>query len=103
MKVTDASQIRALDLNRRAEAGRAQPAPAEASTVDRVSMEESARAAATAAEVARRAGTGDRAARLKAIEAAVRQGTYLPDPGRIAQQILNEAEIAARLQALLMR
>jgi negative regulator of flagellin synthesis FlgM len=33
----------------------------------------------------------------------VRQGTYRPDPGRIAQRILDEAELAARLQALMTR
>jgi negative regulator of flagellin synthesis FlgM len=42
-----------------------------------------------------------RTERLRAIENAVRQGTYRPDPQRIAQQILNEAEISAKVQALL--
>jgi negative regulator of flagellin synthesis FlgM len=102
MKVTDASQIRALDLNRQAEASRAQRQE-QPDTEDRVSTEESARIAATVAEVAQRVGVSGRAEMLQAIEAAVRQGTYRPDPGRIAQQILNEAEVAARLQALLMR
>jgi negative regulator of flagellin synthesis FlgM len=32
---------------------------------------------------------------------AVRQGTYKPDPQKIAQQILEDAEIIAKLQAML--
>jgi negative regulator of flagellin synthesis FlgM len=102
MKVTDASQIRALDLNRQAEASRTQRAE-QPDTEDRVSTEESARVAAAVAAATQRAAVGSRAEMLRAIEAAVRQGTYRPDPGRIAQKILDEAEVAARLQALLMR
>ncbi|HEY7725431.1 MAG TPA: flagellar biosynthesis anti-sigma factor FlgM [Anaeromyxobacteraceae bacterium] len=101
MKVTDASQIRALDLNRQSDANRAQK-PEAPDTEDRVSTEESARVAAAVAAAARRGG-GSRAQMLHAIETAVRQGTYRPDPGRIAQQILDEAELAARLQILLGR
>ena len=41
-----------------------------------------------------------RAQRLRDIEAAVRDGSYRPDPERIAEQILADAELAARLQNL---
>jgi len=101
MKVTDTSQIRALDVNRQAEAGRAQK-PEVRDTEDRVSTEESARVAAAVA-AAKRHGGGARAEMLQAIEASVRQGTYRPDPSRIAQRILDEAELAARLQLLMNR
>jgi len=101
MKVTDTSQIRALDVNRPAEASRAQK-PEVRDTEDRVSTEESARLAATVA-AAKRHGGGARAEMLQAIEASVRQGTYRPDPSRIAQRILDEAELAARLQLLMNR
>jgi negative regulator of flagellin synthesis FlgM len=102
MKVTDASQIRALDVNRQQEASRAQKSEAR-DTEDRVTTEESARVAAVVAEATRRSGAGSRAEMLQAIEASVRQGTYKPDPNRIAQRILDEAELAARLQALMTR
>lgn len=101
MKVTDTSQIRALDVNRPAEAGRAQK-PEVRDTEDRVSTEESARVAAAVA-AAKRQGGGARAEMLQAIEASVRQGTYRPDPSRIAQRILDQAELAARLQLLMNR
>lgn len=102
MKVTDTNQVRALDLNRQAEANRAQK-PEAPDTEDRVSTEESARVAAAVAAATERSGVGNRAEMLQAIEASVRQGTYKPDPNRIAQRILDEAELAARLQALLSR
>ena len=41
-----------------------------------------------------------RAERLRDIEAAVRDGTYQPDPQKIAEQILADAEISARLKNL---
>ncbi len=100
MKVTDTSQIRALDLNRQAEAGRTQK-PERPDAEDRVTTEESARLAAAVAEATQRGGS--RAETLQAIEAAVREGSYKPDPNRIAQKILDEAELAARLQAMFMR
>ena len=42
-----------------------------------------------------------RTSRLEAIETAIRQGTFRPDPARIAQQILQDAELSAVLLALL--
>jgi negative regulator of flagellin synthesis FlgM len=41
-----------------------------------------------------------RAERLRDIEAAVRDGTYQPDPQKIAEQILADAEISAKLKNL---
>jgi negative regulator of flagellin synthesis FlgM len=69
---------------------------------DRVSTTETARTKAIVAEAARTASAG-RATQLAAIEAAVRQGTFTPDPQRIAQRILDAAELSAKLQALLRR
>ncbi len=42
-----------------------------------------------------------RASKLEQIVAAVRKGVYRPDAGRIADQILQAAEIDARLRAML--
>jgi negative regulator of flagellin synthesis FlgM len=98
MKITDASQIKALAPGKLPEPGRT-PAAAREDAGDRVSTDDSAKVAAAIAQ-ASRAATAGRPAKLQAIEAAVRQGTYKPDPQRIAQEILDEAELAARLQAL---
>jgi negative regulator of flagellin synthesis FlgM len=99
MKVHDASQIKALQPGPPADAPRD---PKEKRAPDRVSTEGSAKVAAAIAAASQGAGAG-RAARLQSIEAAVKNGTYKPDPQRIAQQILDEAELAAKLQALLGR
>jgi flagellar biosynthesis anti-sigma factor FlgM len=98
MKVGDASQIKALQPSPGADAPR--DAREKRDRSDRVSTSDTEKVAAAVAEASRSAGTS-RAARLRQIEAAVRQGLYKPDAQRIAQQILNEAEIAAKLQALL--
>jgi negative regulator of flagellin synthesis FlgM len=96
MKVTDASQIKALAPGKLPDITR--PATAERAG-DRVSTTDSAKVATAVAQASASAGSA-RSSKLKAIEAAVRQGTYRPDPQRIAEQILDDAELAARLQAL---
>jgi negative regulator of flagellin synthesis FlgM len=98
MKVTDASQIRALTPGKPAEPGRT-PAAERGDAGDRVSTDDSKKIAAAIDAASKGVGAA-RAAKLEAIEAAVRQGTYTPDPQRIAEQILDEAELAARLQAI---
>lgn len=75
--------------------------PAErGSAGDRVSTHDSARLTSTVLTTSQAARAGH-AARLAIMEAAVRQGTYRPDPQRVAQEILADAVMAARLQALL--
>jgi negative regulator of flagellin synthesis FlgM len=98
MKVRDASQIKAVQPTAAPEGTR--EAREKRERADRVSTEETAKVAAAIGEAMQGAGSA-RAERLRAIENAVRQGTYRPDPQRIAQQILNEAELAAKVQALL--
>ena len=98
MKVRDASQIKAVQPAAAHEAPR--DARERRERADRVSTAETEKVASALADAAQGAGAA-RAARLRHIEAAVRQGVYRPDPQRIAQQILNEAEIAAKVQALL--
>jgi flagellar biosynthesis anti-sigma factor FlgM len=60
-------------------------------------------AALKAIAVARQATSTSRSARLDALAAAIEQGTYKPDPTRIAQDILEDAELTARLQAVLAK
>ncbi len=98
MKVTDTKEIRAVPSGARGVTER--PAPVERSVVERVSTADSDRLATVIAAATQSEGAG-RAAKLASIETAVRQGTYRPDAQRIAQEILDDAELAARLQALL--
>lgn len=67
---------------------------------DRVSTEQTQKVTAAISAASHGASAG-RATRLRNIEAAVQSGAYKPDPQRIAQQILDEAELSARMQALL--
>jgi len=62
-----------------------------------------ARTAELAAAVSRaREATGSgRAARIAELAEALRRGTYRPDPQRIADRILDDAILSARLRALL--
>jgi anti-sigma28 factor (negative regulator of flagellin synthesis) len=69
---------------------------------DRVSVDE-ANKLAEQVQVAKMRAGGARSARLAQIEAAVRGGHFRPDPGQIAEQILNAAEVDAKLQAMLSR
>ncbi len=103
MKVKDASELRGIEANRPPEPKKKTEAPASsASTSDKVSTEVRAQVAA-AAQAARQQAGSDRTVRLEAIEAAVRQGAFKPDPNRIAQRILDDAELTATIQALLKR
>jgi negative regulator of flagellin synthesis FlgM len=98
MKITELSQIKRLATPATPDA--APSGAAERSGgADRISTDDSARVAAVVSAAQENAGSG-RTAKLRAIETAVRQGTYRPDPQRIAQEILDDAELAARLQAL---
>jgi negative regulator of flagellin synthesis FlgM len=67
---------------------------------DRVSVK-STKEAESAVASAQRAAGGQRNARTEHLEADVRAGSYRPDPARVAQQILADAEIDARLSAML--
>jgi anti-sigma28 factor (negative regulator of flagellin synthesis) len=96
MKVTDVKSVVGPERVKPAEG----QAPELGGPKDRVSVEASKEAEATIA-VARKAASGKRAARLERLEVEVRSGGYRPDPGRVAEQILADAEIDARMVALL--
>ncbi|HYG66530.1 MAG TPA: flagellar biosynthesis anti-sigma factor FlgM [Anaeromyxobacteraceae bacterium] len=101
MKVKDASEARRVEASRPQESRRTPAAPP-ATVDDKVSVEAQARI--DAAVQAARSATGDaRSVQLAEIEAAIRQGTFRPDPQRIAQRILDEAAITAMLQAMMKR
>lgn len=80
-------------------APRAEPArKAEAAT--KVTTGEQARMRSLAEE-AQEVSARERQQRLTDVKAQVAQGSYRPDPSRIADQILHEAETAARLRSML--
>jgi negative regulator of flagellin synthesis FlgM len=102
MKVKDASELRGIEANRPPEPKQKAESTASSARSDKVSNEVKAQVAA-AATAARQQVGDDRTVRLEAIEAAVRQGAFKPDPSRIAQRILDDAELTAKIQALLKR
>jgi negative regulator of flagellin synthesis FlgM len=102
MKVKDASELRGVEANRPPEPKKKTESSSSSAASDKVSNEVKAQVAA-AANAARQQTGNDRTVRLEAIEAAVRQGAFRPDPGRIAQRILDDAELTAKIQALMKR
>ena len=69
---------------------------------DRVTVSKS-REVDSAVSTARSLQATDRPQRLKALETRVRAGEYHPDPSRVAEEILQDAEVDARLQSILRR
>lgn len=99
MKVTD---VRAIDGAPRAKAIDESTLQQAQVPKDRVSVQATKEAEAAVA-AAHQASGGRRGARAERLEAQVRSGTYRPDPGRVAEQILADAEIDARISSLLRR
>jgi anti-sigma28 factor (negative regulator of flagellin synthesis) len=52
-------------------------------------------------ESVRTTSMANRTAQLQALESAIRQGTYQPDASRLAEKIIQAAELDARLRALM--
>ena len=102
MKVTDTNNIGSIGAEQPSDSGRPAVPSSPTATPDKVSMDSSAQLSAALASVQQGLGN-TRSTRLASIEAAVRQGAIAPDPNRIAQQILDDAELTASLQAMLKR
>jgi len=109
MKVTDVKPVVGIERGKASEA-LASSTSGNSAPKDRVSVSGSPENAAATAAAARnstavsttRSAAGARhAARLQQLEAQVRSGGYKPDPSRVAEQILSDAEVDARLQAML--
>ncbi len=66
---------------------------------DRVSLDGSKQVEAVVQAVQSNMGV-DRAARLQELETAIRQGSYQPDAGQLAERIVQAAEVDARLRAI---
>jgi negative regulator of flagellin synthesis FlgM len=101
MKVKDASELRGIEVNRPAEPKKG-PERASSAKSDKVSTGAKAQLEA-AINASRQAAGSERTLKLESIEAAIRQGAFKPDPQRIAARILDDAELTAKLQALMKR
>jgi flagellar biosynthesis anti-sigma factor FlgM len=67
---------------------------------DRVSIQE-AHQVKEAVTAAKASTVPTRAARLRELESAIRSGDYKPDAGRLAEQLLQAAEVDARIRSML--
>jgi anti-sigma28 factor (negative regulator of flagellin synthesis) len=94
MKVKEASPVSDVARVASPEQQAAQPPK------DRVTVSQSREVKASASAAQASAASG-RSARLKDLEQQVRAGSYHPDPTRVAEEILQEAELEARLQTIL--
>ena len=104
MKVTDIKSVIGPERVKPQEAPASSGAPVGGGSGprDRVTVE-GARPAEIAVSAARRSAGAERSARLERLEAQVRSGSYAPDPSRVAEQLLSDAEVDARMQVMLTR
>jgi negative regulator of flagellin synthesis FlgM len=104
MKVTDIKSVIGPERVKPQEAPTSSGAPVVGGNRprDRVTVD-GARPAEVAVGAARRSAGAERSARLERLEAQVRSGSYAPDPSRVAEQLLSDAEVDARMQAMLAR
>jgi len=93
MKINETKPV--TDVGRVATPEAPTPAPKDRVTVN------GSREVEVAVSTAKASQTASRPERLKALEARVRAGEYHPDPSRVAEEILQDAEVDARLQSLL--
>lgn len=66
---------------------------------DKVSLAEAKQVETTVLAVRTQVGV-DRGARLQELKSAIRQGNYRPDARRLAEKIVQSAELDARLSVL---
>jgi anti-sigma28 factor (negative regulator of flagellin synthesis) len=66
---------------------------------DKVSLQEAKQVETAVLAVRTKVGV-DRGARLQELKGAIRQGDYRPDAGRLAEKIVQSAEVDARLSVL---
>jgi negative regulator of flagellin synthesis FlgM len=102
MALKDVSQVGHLSLIDGAKSAAQPEAERDAEPVDKISVSESVDVAAAIA-AAKASSAASRSRVVDAIATAVRQGSYKPDPQRIAESILEDAELIARLQAMIER
>lgn len=102
MSLKDVSQVGHLSLIETAKSAARVELPTDLEPTDKISVKDS-RDIADDIATAQIAASANRSQVVQALANAVRQGTYKPDPQRIAQEILADAEIIARLETILSR
>jgi anti-sigma28 factor (negative regulator of flagellin synthesis) len=97
MKIEGIAQLQDPQRAKAVEGNAAEETP---KAKDRVSVAAS-KGVQVAIAAARDSMGGARAARLEQLTAQVKSGGYKPDPAQVANQILSDAEVEARIQAML--
>ena len=94
MKVTDTTPVGAVDRIAGGES------PVAVQPKDKVDVRASREAQVSVAS-ARSAASNNRISRLKEIEQQVRSGGYQPNPSQVADEILQAAEVDAKLREMI--
>ncbi len=98
MKITDSKPANPIERTP-PEAAQAQQTR-QGARPDRISVAQT-RTVAEMAQSAKQAVNEDRDVRLKRLEAAVKEGSYRPSAAKVAEEILVQAELDAKLRTLL--
>lgn len=98
MKITNSKPVSHVERTP-PEAAQAQQ-PRVGARPDRISVGQT-RTVAEMAQSAKQAVNEDRDVRLKRLEAAVKEGSYRPSASKVAEEILVQAELDAKLRTLL--
>ena len=97
MRVDNKTEIKTKDTGQnRATAEKLAPA---VPLSDKVSIGEVRQVEAVVQSVRSSLGM-NRTVKLQELEASIRQGTYQPDAGRLAEKIIQAAEVDARIRAI---
>lgn len=99
MKVSKTGEVGAVGQTEKVET---RPAPASLTKVDKVSTQKTEEVDRAIA-LARQNASGARVAKLQAIEAQIRAGTFRPNASAIAERLLQAAETEATIQAALRK
>jgi anti-sigma28 factor (negative regulator of flagellin synthesis) len=98
MKVTDQKSGQIVPLTAQRAAAPAQKAEASEGPKEKVSVSKAAEVDLASAQST---AASSRAQRVQDVIAAVKSGQYYPSPQQIANQLVSQAEIEAKLRALL--
>ncbi len=94
MKIRDTNEVGRIGPTAATEGVRPQPSGDKVSVSAREGVDQAVAKAQLSSVMAR-------SAKLQALEAAIAKGSYKPNPGQIADQLLEAAELTARLRAML--
>ena len=98
MKITDSKPVTKVERNPATDAAQSQQRVE--TRPDRITLGQT-RTVAELAQTAKQAANEDRELRLKRLEAAVKDGSYKPSASKVAEEILGQAELDAKLRTLL--